>query len=106
MTLFSKIRLFVISTLAFYSVYLFSYKCHQKTLLESLLHPGSGKDLTHPFATQQDKLCDVLNSGSNFVGPYVTKATDFVDHQVNSISLFKEYKVTSKIDAIKAEYHK
>lgn len=106
MTLFSKIRLLVISTLAFYSVYLFSYKCHQKTLLESLLHPGSGKALAHPFASQQDKLCDVLNTGSDYVSPYVSKATDFLDQHVHSLDLFKKYKVASKVECAKAKYHK
>ncbi|OBA24429.1 hypothetical protein METBIDRAFT_21196, partial [Metschnikowia bicuspidata var. bicuspidata NRRL YB-4993] len=104
MTSFCRIRLLVISTIAFYSVYLFSYKCHQKTLLESLLHPGSGSDLAHPFATQQDQSCDVLNTGADFVGPYMAKASGFLEQHVQSHDLFKKYDVGSKIDHAKAQY--
>lgn len=96
-----KFKTYLTALLVFYTVYLFSYKC--PSLKESGLEHSS-KVLIHPFSHAHNQVCEGLNTGSDFVAPYVAKAHEFLDTHVHSHPLFKKYEIEEKIQLAKAYY--
>lgn len=101
MTAFAKIRLIVTSIIAFYAIYLFSYKCVQ--LKESPLKHAVGS-VIHPLTHSHNQACEALSRGEVIVAPYVKKVSTFLDTHVHSHPLFKAYKVDQGLNFAKQQY--
>lgn len=102
MSFAGRLKCYVSSFILFYSLYLLTFKCNK--LNETPLEHGI-ETVFHPLSHHHNTLCDGLNKGVNFVNPYIDSVRHQLDEHVYSHHLYKQYKVDSKLEVVKGNYH-
>lgn len=101
MSLFGRVKCVVSSLAVIYAIYLLTYKCH--TLNETPIEHGV-KSVLHPISHTHTQLCDGLNSGANFVQPYLARGHALLEKHVFSHALYKEHGVDAKVACAQKQY--
>lgn len=102
MTCLAKFKCYATSFFIFYFIYLFVYKCPSSE--ESFLEHAVGK-VIHPWSHSHNKLCEVVDTASTKVSPYLSSASDVFQKKVESHKLYKQYLVGPKLTYAKSTYY-
>lgn len=90
----NKVIVISVAWFAFYTTYLTTYKCPK---IEGLFLNRASNALVHPFSHHHNWACEQVNTASNFLTPYGTKAHAWLDANVHSTEFFKKHDIEKKL---------
>ncbi|KAI5962324.1 uncharacterized protein KGF55_003400 [Candida pseudojiufengensis] len=99
---FLNLKTFLFTFIVFYSTYLYNYKCPTLTPLESIENK-----VLHPLTSQHSTLCELLHGGLNKIDPYYVQLNLFLDKNIRSQPIVKEWGLCAKVEKTKSnlKYH-
>lgn len=101
MSLFARVKCVISSLAVIYAIYLLTYKCHN--LNETPIEHGV-KSVFHPISHTHTQLCDGLNTGVNYIQPYLAQGHQLLEKHVYSHALYKQHNVDAKLACANNKY--
>ncbi|KAI5954562.1 hypothetical protein KGF54_002337 [Candida jiufengensis] len=94
---FLNLKTFLFSFIVFYTTYLYNYKCPTLSPLEKVENK-----VLHPLSTQHSTLCELLHGGLDKVDPYYIQLNQFLDNNIRSQPIVKQWELCAKVEATKS----